>query len=103
MPSTVTARQAVAAIGGLLTIAGLWVLLWPISVTMDTGPLGLSEQISCGSALITHDVYGPLGRAACADSLAGQRGYGWPVLLAGLLLAGAAMLVQVSPPARDDV
>lgn len=102
MPITITARQAVAAVGGLLTIAGLWVLLWPISVTMDTGPLGLSEQISCGSALITHDVYGPLGRAACADSLAGQRGYGWPVLLGGLLLAAAAMLVQVAP-ACDDV
>lgn len=96
MPITVTVRQGVAAIGGLLAIVGLWVLLWPITVTVD-GPFGLPEQLSCGNTL------GVVDRPACADSLAAHRAWGWPLLLGGIAVAGAARFVRIVPSAREDV
>lgn len=102
MPITITIRQGLAAAGGLLAIAGIIVLLWPVTATMDAGPFGLSEQVSCGSALVSHDAYGGFGRAACTDSLGTQRAWGWPALIGGLVIAGAALFVNVSPQARED-
>lgn len=103
MPITVTIRQGVAAVGGLLAVAGLFVLLWPVAVVMDTGPFGLSEQASCGSALVTHDTYGGLVRAACAEPLSDQRMFGWPLLLGGIAIVAAALYVHVTPTTREDV
>lgn len=102
LPITITPRTLAAAVGVLLAVAGAVALLWPVNVTMDTGPFGMSEQVSCGSALVTNDVYGMFGRDACATALGDQRAWGWPAVIAGLLVAGAAFFVNVTPHARED-
>jgi protein-S-isoprenylcysteine O-methyltransferase Ste14 len=102
LPITITPRQLVAAVGVLLAVAGLVVLLWPVHAVMDTGPFGLSEQVSCGNALITEDPYGTSGRDACSSALSDRRAVGAPMAVGGLIVAVVALFVNVSPQARED-
>lgn len=95
LPITITPRQLAAAVGGLLAIAGLVVLLWPITVTVD-GPFGFAEQVSCGTAL------GVVNRPACADDLATHRAWGWPLLTVGIAVVVSALFVRIAPQTRED-
>lgn len=103
LPITITPRQLAAAVGVALAAAGLIVLLWPVTATMDTGPFGLAEQVSCGNALITEDPYGAAGRDVCSSALSGRRGWGAPMAVGGLVVAVVALFVNVSPQTREDV
>lgn len=102
LPITITPRQLVAAVGAVLALAGIVVLLWPVHAMVASGPFGLSEQVSCGNALITEDPYGASGRDACSSALGERRGVGAPMAIGGLVVAVAALFVNVSSQAREE-
>lgn len=95
---TITPRQAVAALGVLLAIAGAIALLLPVNVHTDEYSVFGTEvqEVSCGIALTA-----PGDQPSCAEAAGDRRLWAWPLAIIGVLAVAGAVLVQ-SPTRPAD-
>lgn len=101
---TITPRQFATALGVLMAIAGLVALTIPVHTFADSGLFGTYE-IDCGTALADNTAaLGGDPLAQCRDALGTRRAWGWPLLLAGVVVAaGAVFVAQRRQPNHEAV